>query len=92
MASREQRNRLADLLQQVVDGRTQPGVALKTAEAWTDMPWAEREINVAWHTLEHFQIDEDIRERDREYASNLRQELARHVAKLRSISPGEVSD
>jgi hypothetical protein len=84
MSSPEQRNRLADLLQQVIDGKLLPEAALKVADMWADMPWKEREVNLAWHTLMHFQIDEDIRGRDRDYDAALRQQLHLHITKLRS--------
>ncbi len=84
MSSPEQRNKLADLLQQVVDGKLSPEAAIKLAETWTDMPWKDREVSVAWHTLVHFQIDGDIRERDPDYDAGLREQLLQHIAKLRS--------
>jgi hypothetical protein len=87
MSASEKRNRLADLLQQVIDGKVLPDAALKVAEAWTDMPWNDREVNVAWHTLAHFQIDEDIRKKDPEYDAGLKRQLLLHIAKLRS-NPG----
>ena len=69
MSPSEQRNRLADLLEQVVDGKLNAGDALRVAESWTDMPWEQRDVNVAWHTLMHFNIDEDIRQ---QFACKLR--------------------
>ncbi len=84
MSSPEQRKRLADLLQQVTDGTMSAEAALKVTETWSDMPWKEREVNVAWHTLKHWEIDEDIRERDPEYAFGLKQALIRHIHKLRT--------
>ena len=48
MSLSEQRNRLADLLEQVVDGKLKAGDALKASESWTDMPWEQRVVNVAW--------------------------------------------
>jgi hypothetical protein len=64
MADSEQKRRLADLLEQVVDGKLQAADALKQAEKWSDMPWERRDVNVAWHTLMHFHIDTDIREKN----------------------------
>lgn len=55
---------MADLLEQVVDGKLQAADALKQAEKWSDMPWERRDVNVAWHTLMHFHIDTDIREKN----------------------------
>jgi hypothetical protein len=84
MSLSKQRNRLADLLEQVVDGKLNAGDALKVAESWTDMPWEQRDVNVAWHTLMHFNIDEDIRQKDPEYESGLRQQLVHHISRLRA--------
>jgi hypothetical protein len=39
---------------------------LKAAESWTDMPWEQRDVNVAWDTLMPFNINEDIRQKDPE--------------------------
>lgn len=85
MATSAQRTRLADLLQDVVEGRVAPQAALKTAEAWTDMPWKERELSAAWHVLAHFQIDEDIRQKDHNYDEGIRQQLNRQIGKLRRM-------
>jgi hypothetical protein len=85
MALSEQRNRLADLLELVVDGKLKAEDALTVAESWTDMPWEQRDVNVAWHTLMHFNIDEDIRQKDPEYESDLRQQLVHHISSLRAI-------
>jgi len=84
MTFSEQKNRLADLLEQVVNGKLNAGDALKAADSWTDMPWDQREVNVAWHTLIHFNIDEDIRRKDSEYDAGLRQQLVRHISILRA--------
>lgn len=86
MSSQEQLNRLADLLQRVVDGKLPPEAAIREAEAWTDIPWKEGELNVAWHTLMHFQIDKDLREEDPGYDKGLRHHLLLHIAKLRSTA------
>jgi hypothetical protein len=80
----ELRNRLADLLQQVVDGKWNAGDALDTCESWTDAPWEEREVNDAWHTLMHFNIDQDIRLKDPNYDSSMRQALVKHIFILRA--------
>jgi hypothetical protein len=85
MALSEQRNRLADLLERVVDGKLKAGDALTVAESWTDMPWDQRDVNVAWHTLMHFNIDDDIRQKDPEYESRLREQLVHHISNLRAI-------
>ena len=84
MSLSEQRNRLADLLEQVVEGRINAGEALKVAESWTDVPWKERELNDPWHTLVHFRIDEDIRQKDPNYEDGLRDQLKRHISILRA--------
>jgi hypothetical protein len=82
----EQLNRFVDLLRRVVDGSLLPDAALREAEAWTDVPWKDRKLKEAWHTLMHFQIDEDLREKDPEYDKGLRNQLPLHIAKLRSAA------
>jgi hypothetical protein len=57
MSNHEQRLRLADLIDAVVDGKTSPEAAIQVMEKWVDIPWKERQIDLAWHTLKHFEID-----------------------------------
>jgi hypothetical protein len=83
MADSEQRHRLANLLEQVVEGKVQSAEALKQAEKWTDMPWEGNDVNVAFHALMHFHIDADIRAQDPEYDEDLRHSLRLHISKLR---------
>lgn len=84
MADSEQRNRFANLLEQVIDGKLTAADALKMAEAWHDVSWKERALNVAWHTLVHFNIDSDIREKNSEFDERMRKELRRHASILRA--------
>jgi len=84
VSSPQQRDKLADLLEQVVAGQLAAETALEVADSWADMPWKEPEIATAWHTLVHFQVDGDIRAREPEYDAGLRRQLLQHIAKLRS--------
>jgi hypothetical protein len=85
MSTPEQRSRLAELIQDVIDGRISPKSALELMETgtWDDMPWKDREINAAWHALVHFEIDEDIRQKEPGYDSALKDRLRLHVNKLK---------
>jgi hypothetical protein len=83
MANFEQRRRLADLLEQVVEGKLPVVDALKRAENWTDMPWEGNDVNAAFHSLMHFHIDGDIRAKAPEYDEDLRHSLRLHISKLR---------
>ena len=84
MSTQEQRLRVRDLLLRVAHGETTADDAVRATEAqeWNDIPWEEREINNAWHTLVHFQIDSDIRARDSKYDAALRAQLLEHARKL----------
>ena len=79
----EQRARLADLLERVAHGELSPEAALKTIDSWQDIPWKEKEINNAWHSLTHYVIDTDIRTRDQSYSESVKSGLLHHAAKLR---------
>lgn len=83
MANSEQRHRLADLLEQVVQGKLPAIDALKLAENWRDMPWEGTDVNAAFHSLMHFHIDADIRAKDSEYDEELRHGLRLQISKLR---------
>lgn len=82
----EQRQRLAILIDKVLRGDVDPETAVKITQEWTDVPPGDKPMDRAWHTLLHFQIDADIRQKDREYDERLRQALSRLSEELKSAS------
>ena len=86
MSSQEQRLRLADLIEDLVAGKASMADATRLMEEWFDFPWKERQINDAWHTLMHFEIDQDIRDRVPEYDSRMKKHLRGLTENLRKAT------
>lgn len=84
MADSEQRRRLADLLEQVVEGKLQAADALKRAEKWADMPWEGNDVDSAFSALMYFHIYADARAQDAEYHEDLKHGLRLYISKLRA--------
>jgi len=70
---------VASLLDAVAEGRLSSAEALACTEQWTDVPWNEKVFADAYHALQHFEADADIRAKDAEYAKS-------QIAGLRSFS------
>ena len=83
MSTRDQRLRLAQLLERVAAGEVSPQQALLQTKEWTDVPWREWVIADAYHGLQHFQIDADVRGKDPQYSDRQRQGLMRLASRLR---------
>jgi hypothetical protein len=66
--SLEYRAKFAQLLRQVASEEISAQTALEITKTWTDAPWGEPEFDHAWHFLGHFDADQDIRQRDPEFA------------------------
>lgn len=64
----EQKRRVGALLEEVAERRLDVDEALKLTEAWTDINWTDKSFADAYHTLQHFKADADIRGQDSEYA------------------------
>jgi len=86
MSSHEQRLRLANLIDDIVAGKTSMADATRSMEEWVDFPWKERQINDAWHTLTHFETDQDIRDRQPEYDSRMKKQLRSLAENLRKAT------
>ena len=86
MSSHEQRLRLANLIDDIVAGKTSMADATRIMEEWVDFPWKERLINDAWHALTHFEIDQDIRDRQPEYDSRMKKQLRSLAENLRKAT------
>jgi hypothetical protein len=76
----EQKRRVSALLEQVAEGRMEPEAALKLTEQWNDIFWRSSVFAEAYHALQHFSADVDIRSRDNEYA-NSQLSLLRSIAR-----------
>jgi hypothetical protein len=57
--------------------------AKRIMEEWVNFPWKERQINDPCHTLMHIEIDQDIRDRQPEYDSRMKQQLRSLAENLR---------
>ena len=86
MSTHGQRLRLANLIDDVAAGKTSMADATRIMEEWVDFPWKERQINDAWHTLTHFEIDQDIRDRQPEYDSRMKKHLHSLAENLRKAT------
>jgi hypothetical protein len=86
MSTLDQQIRFAELIERVVAGRISVGSALQLTEStdWNDIPWKERTLDLAWHLLKHFQVDEDIRAKDPTYDTAMKSQLLEYAARLRS--------
>jgi hypothetical protein len=83
MIDKEPRQRLADLIELVIEGELYSADALKQAEKWEDMPWERRDVNLALHTLMQFHIYENSREKYPDYDEGVRQRLRLYISNLR---------
>ena len=77
------RQRMAELLNDVLAGSTSATDAIDEINQWPLTGPKDREINSALHLLQHYRDDEDIRSRDEEYAATQRRWLAEWVERLR---------
>lgn len=86
MSTKEQRLRLAKLIEDVAERRMSPARALEEieTESWHDIPWKEKIFRTAFHALQHFHIDEDIRTKDPRYDADLTKGLLETAAFLKS--------
>lgn len=75
----EQLQRVAGLLEDVASGVISAAEALGRTEKWDDILWQDSLFSDAYHALQHYESDEDIRVKDAEYASE-------QVATLRRLS------
>ena len=82
----EQREQVACILECVLKGVLSSAEAIEScnAEALNDAPWESEVFDHAFHMLQHYHIDEDIRARDLQYAESQRRELLRCIERLRS--------
>lgn len=79
--------RFAELIEQVAAGQIDAGLALKRLEEpeWQDpAAWELKTMNNAYHLLQHFHIDADIRDKDERYARSLVKRLKAYAEKLRA--------
>lgn len=83
MSTPEQRHRFADLLEKVASGLIPAEEAFLQMQEWTDIPWKESLIADAYHHLQHFHIDADVRARKRRYASMQQRALTESAERLR---------
>jgi hypothetical protein len=67
-ATREQRERIARALVEVADGRSAAADVLAQTALWDDIS-RDKRVDRAHHALHHFRDDEDIREKDADYAA-----------------------
>lgn len=84
MSSREQRLALAELVEGVLQGRLTPAHALERMKGWKEFPWNEKLFDTTSHTLHHFHSDEDVREKEPQYAAEQRAYLLKLAGLLRS--------
>ena len=77
MSSHEQRLRLANLIDDVVAEKTSMADATRIMENWVDFPWKEPQIN---------EIDQDIRDRQPEFASRMKKQLRSSAENLRKAT------
>jgi hypothetical protein len=98
MSTVDQRQTLAELLEDAAKGKLSPDAALDKVNSWKDFPWRERAFDAAWHSLCHFQSDEDIRGKDSQYAASQRIGLLSLAQYLRAeeydenrLLPGTIS-
>jgi hypothetical protein len=89
VVTRQQRERLAGLLIELVNGNVTSAEALRRAETWNDLPWKEKLFEDIYHALKHYEIDADIRARDSAYADSQTAGLRRWAEKL--LKEGQAS-
>ena len=91
MTLKEVKLKLAAVIDEVLDGNVS-ATASKTLEQFIanikelSEYASNREIEEAYHLLQHYIIDEDIRSRDAEYANSQRMGLRRMADRLRANS------
>ena len=77
------RQRLAKLLESVIEERMHPMNAMKEVERWNDLPWESHDVSVAVHALARFHLDGDLRQKYPEYDEDLKHNLRLLVSNLR---------
>jgi hypothetical protein len=78
----DKRRRVAELLRAVANGSTTADQALKLTEEWDNVPWELKLLEDAYHALQHFKIDEDIRIKDEDYARSQLEALRKIASNL----------
>ena len=78
-------DRLATLLTQVANGHLsgEDALRLMDSEQFDRADWRSRRFEDAYHLLQHFAADEDIRETDPTYAKRQRASLEKMAQRLR---------
>jgi hypothetical protein len=82
VSTSEQRERLARILRRVAAGEIIPKEAISEVNVWTDINWREKDFAEAYHHLQHYEIDSDIRAKKPAYAENQQSALLRCARKL----------
>lgn len=83
MTNVQLRQRLADLIDDVVAERKLPAATLDEAESWVSADWSDNDAKEAHHALLHYREDEDIRSKDSDYRRKQQAWLAGFSQRLR---------
>ena len=83
MSIQPHRQRLAELIEAVLAGKTSASAAFAETQTWNDVPQNDWVYESAREIVTHYYFDEDIRERDSSYDKGYRQSLRRSVIRLR---------
>lgn len=78
------RERVAQLLEEVATGKLTPTQCLAQFEAMTSVPWRERDFSDAFNLMQHVNADVDIAARDSSYAGTQAEALIHLVERLRA--------
>lgn len=78
------RERVAQLLEEVAKGKLTPVECLAQFEAMTSVPWLERDFSDAFNLMQHVNADLDIAAKDSSYAGTQAEILIRFVERLRA--------
>jgi hypothetical protein len=80
------RMQMVDILSKVLNGTLSPAEGLS---AWPniDDPTDDQLMRSAWHSLYHYNSDEDIRGRDPDYNDHLTQGLRKILRQLQNHAP-----
>lgn len=95
MLTQEQLLRLANLLEDLAQGRVPPQEGVAKLQQWKDIPWEEKKklpkklfkiLVSVWEQTYHFEIDQDVFAKDPRYAEACRQALLDLAQRLRTES------
>lgn len=78
----EQYRRIGNLILAVLEGSKSAREVLEDSAVWAGVSFGDKLVADAFHALQHFDHDEDIRQKDEEYAQAQRDGLKTYASRM----------